>query len=34
METAGNTVRDSPCPRCETARIRVIVNQLITELTA
>jgi len=22
------------CPRCETVRIRVIVNQLITELTA
>ena len=22
------------CPRCETVRIRVIVNQLITELTS
>ena len=22
------------CPRCETVRIRTIVNQLITELTA
>jgi hypothetical protein len=22
------------CPRCETKRIRVIVNQLITELTS
>ena len=22
------------CPRCETVRIRVVVNQLITELTA
>jgi len=22
------------CPRCETVRIRVIVNQLITEMTS